>query len=794
MRRALAWAAIAILAACAIYGFLHEGLFHQYLWTPEGVKRLVEFTAVFWAVAGLLLWIRPGWLGPVIAGMVLAYSVGWCWMFFEPMAPLAALYFLGSSFLLGRIIARRVDGVTALLLGLAAWSFGISMVVRFPVNTPVVYAVAFAIPYLVEGRGLRARRLRDLLRSLRVPWQSRREAAGLALLLFVLLMHWLVALKPEVSSDGLAVHLAVPMAVARDAQWTFDFERYMWALMPMGGDWAFTGAYLLGGEAAARLLNFALLAAIAAMIYQASRQWLAAPSAFVATALFVSTPLVQLVTGSLFVENVWAAMIAGAALALWRGELIWASALFGAALSTKVGTLAFVAPAVVIGARMLFKEQDARARWRTAALPVLLFAVLGAPPYLNAWRKTGNPVFPFANAMFRSPYFEPANTLEDGRFRKRFTWETPYETTFRSKAYLESQNGGVGFQYFLLMAPLLLLVNRRSPWMLVGLGAGGALLTFSTLSNLRYIYPALPLFSIGIAWLISEIPALLGGAVALTLLNVWFLPASGWYHQEFALFGSAEVDAYLKQSGPQRALVEYLNQNAPGESAAFFGGSAIAGFNGRAYADTWHTYKFWHRVIGAGSAEEVAGILRELGIRHVVARDPMQSDYPVLERFVYEWTDPPRVRQGQFALRDVISAARPLPRPRTVAGPGGYDDRDFKIDYEGAWTQDLQFAEPWDHSITYSNQRGASLSFLFDGSAITYVYTKAFNRGMAEISIDGQKLAPISLYSPRIEWRAQTVFDGLRAGEHTIEIRVSGEKEPGATDYFVDLDRFVVNP
>lgn len=789
MRRTLAWAALAALMVCAIYGLVHERLFHQFLWTPEGAARWIWYSAVFWIVAGIAIWFRPRWLAAVASLTVLIYTVWWCWRFYQPAAPLAVIYFLGSSFLLGRFVARRTDGITALLLGLAIWIGAISIAIYFPVNTRVVYAGVFAIPYLIEWR-----RLGDHFRGLRFQCESRREAAALAVLLFVLLMEWLIALKPEVSSDGLAMHLAIPMSVAHNARWFFDFRRYTWALMPMGGDWAFTSAYLLGGEAAARLLNFAFLVAIVAMVYQSSRRWLRSPAAFLAAALFASTPLVQLGTGSLFVENAWAMMILGGALALCRREAVWAGILFGSAFSIKVGTMAFLAPAAVIGVVVLAKIRDPRQRWRTAALATALFAVFAAPPYVNAWWKTGNPVYPFFNNVFRSPYFETSPTaVRDTRFHRDSTWKTPYEATFRSKEYFEGQNGSLGFQYFVLLIPLFLTLDRRSPRALLALGVVGAVLTFMSLPNMRYLYPALPFFSIGMAWLISEIPAVLIVAVALTALNVWFFPASSWYHQDFALFRRAQMERYLREGNPQRTLIEYLNRNAPGESVAFFGGDAIAGLNARAYTDTWHTYEYWKRLIHSPTPQEIAATFRELGIKHVIA--PIRgtgSDYPIVQYFLEQWTTPTGVTSSDYALRDVVPSPMPQTQWKTAAGAGICEDTDPKIEYSGAWALG-RFKEASGGSVTFSDQAGGALRFVFNGSAIAYVYTKALNRGTAEVFIDGHARPAISLYSHGTEWQAQTVFSDLGLGPHTIEVRVLKQKNPQSSGYYVDLDRFVVS-
>ena len=112
-----------ILTICAIYGIVHERLLNQELWSDEGVVRLLGFTAVYWTVAGLIIWYRPAWLGPLVAAFVLIYSVWWCGRFFDPAAPMAVIYFLGSSFLLGQLIAPRTDNSPRCC---SAWRSGFS--------------------------------------------------------------------------------------------------------------------------------------------------------------------------------------------------------------------------------------------------------------------------------------------------------------------------------------------------------------------------------------------------------------------------------------------------------------------------------------------------------------------------------------------------------------------------------------------------------------------------------------------------------------------------------------------
>ena len=156
----------------------------------------------------------------------------------------------------------------------------------------------------------------DLVRNaeLRCPW----ERATFALLVFFVIAQWFVAVKPETSTDGLAMHLAIPLDIAANHRLTFEPSRFLWSVMPMGADWGYSIVALLGGEYAARLLNFAMLLAILALIYEAARQWVSPAVSFLLAASFAATPVVQLVTGSLFVENYVAALVLGILTATWQ--------------------------------------------------------------------------------------------------------------------------------------------------------------------------------------------------------------------------------------------------------------------------------------------------------------------------------------------------------------------------------------------------------------------------------------------------------------------------------------------
>jgi hypothetical protein len=764
---------IAVLTVITIYGFFHERLFAQQMWADEGVSGFLAYAGVYWAAAGLILWRWPrgfAWTAGIAA---LGYAAWWS----GPLAPFAVLYFLGSCYSLGRLLSRTAGGVSAILVGASAWMLLLWCVLHFPVNYGWVYAAAFALPYLWHRPRVPMAFLAD-----------RKEASSIAVLLFVLGAHLLVALKPEISSDGLSMHLALPAAVADQSLWGFDHSHTIWSLMPAGGEALYTGVYLLGGEAAAKLLNFAFLAIIARLLFEAARRW-GGNTAVWGAALFASTPLVQLVTGSLFVENVWAALILGAVLALVRyedsgdaGDLSVTGALAGAAVAVKLIAVAFVVPLAVLFLLALGR----RRAWQAGLAAAGVALLLAVPPYLFAYAKSGNPIFPFANAVFRSPDYASEKSFADPRYAELHpSWTAPYELTFRSARYVEGQGGAAGFQYFLLFLPAVLLARRRDQAILVTVGVAGTAIVLLGAPNLRYLYGAMPLASVVIAWLPVRAAVLCG----LLVLNLWFLPASGYYDADFALFRKREATLYVASKAPVRVLIERLNHEAPGEPVAFFSTDATAGLEAAAYTDTWHHEHYWERVRNAPDAAAIAAQFRSLGIRHVIAPATRGAPFEAVKMFLSRWLDAePGGTLGALALYRVRDAEIPVPKDTRPLASGTHDDAEPRIEYKGAWLHDKQFAEPVGQTLSYSDVAGDSLKVTFEGRAITYVYTRAANRGIGEVLVDGRLVRRLNLFAAQTGWQTSVRLGALPLGTHTFELRVTGRKDRRASGTFVDLD------
>ncbi len=111
--------------------------------------------------------------------------------------------------------------------------------------------------------------------------------------------------------------------------------------------------------------------------------------------------------------------------------------------------------------------------------------------------------------------------------------------------------------------------------------------------------------------------------------------------------------------------------------------------------------------------------------------------------------------------------------------------------FHGAWTRSKSFDGPFRHSVSYTNSPGADVAFAFEGSALTYVFTRSFNRGIASLEVDGAA-RDVDLYSPATQWQTRLEICCLARGRHLAILRATGRKNVNARDSYIDLDAFIV--
>ena len=138
---------------------------------------------------------------------------------------------------------------------------------------------------------------------------------------------------------------------------------------------------------------------------------------------------------------------------------------------------------------------------------------------------------------------------------------------------------------------------------------------------------------------------------------------------------------------------------------------------------------------------------------------------------------------------------RPLkaaPRGGRFAGRGAYDDRSPRIEYEGTWAHDTGWSQASHGTVSFSNVVEDVIDFWFEGEEIEYVYTRALNRGIAGVTIDGGPEIELDLYSHQAHWQARWNPGRLAPGRHHMRIRVLPKRNPVSGGYFVDLDALIV--
>jgi len=238
----LAIAVFAAVLATETYGFRTGNLFSQPIWASLGLTRFGHYTRWFLILVVPALILIPRVFVAFVTGLILVATV----VSVGPLSVFAVVFFLISACALGSLVLRQKGDARSVMAGIAIYIFAMTMLARMPVNYPLVWGVILAVPILANLRGTGQRLVCWARLLVDADLKSWAERGAFAALLFSLTMNWLVTLKPETSSDGLAMHLAIATNIAAHHMMTFQPGRLVWSVMPMGADWIFSITGLLG--------------------------------------------------------------------------------------------------------------------------------------------------------------------------------------------------------------------------------------------------------------------------------------------------------------------------------------------------------------------------------------------------------------------------------------------------------------------------------------------------------------------------------------------------------------------
>jgi hypothetical protein len=326
-----------------------------------------------------------------------------------------------------------------------------------------------------------------------------------------------------------------------------------------------------------------------------------------------------------------------------------------------------------------------------------------------------------------------------------------------------------------------------------------------TQPNARYIYAALPLLSVPFAALLGWAAGarwlyrgLLAFVVACVAMNMRFMPSASYYHRDFCLrlpFSQAERVRYRTAAIPIRDVIAEFNRKHAKSAVMVTNDSAIAGLDGDVYENHWHQINNFWRLREMKSVADMVRLMQSWGVQYFISPKPGTGEEikPAVLQEMLERCTEAEYEQGDQYLAKLQPACRPRQeRAAVLVRPGFYDDFDPAILFRGDWTRDRSFADPDRHTISFSDVPGSEVEIFFEGKALTYVYTKASNRGVASVTMDGLDQGTVDLYSADIRWQSQTRFCCFAPGRHVAVIRVTGKANPKSKAAFIDVDSFTV--
>ena len=556
--------------------------------------------------------------------------------------------FVVSSILVGRKIFRALAfslnaklSTLSFLLGAGVFGTIVSLSVHFPINNSLTYAVLLGLPVFIFHA--------DFKQCVKKSFQqiSEKQEAfnlGRSFLSALCLFYVSLAAYPEMGYDALAVHLFIPEYVSSKMFWNFEPNLYVFAFMPLLADWMYTIVFVMGGEEASRLLNVFFLFVVCINLRIIVKICGGdARVADIGMILFLLTPLTLHETQSMFVENIFASYITVTAIivALYlKKNLDFNTAslslgfTIGFSLAIKAVSLV-IAPifgvALLLQAKSIYREWV----WSSICKSFIILLLMGMIPYIRGYLMTGNPVFPFYNLVFESPFYPPVN-FDNPLYKSGLTWRLLYDITFNSSDYLEARNGIVGLQWLAIFpASVLLLIasKNKTGLLFTFFGVGILCVVFQFQSYLRYVYPSFAIMTATTVLIFSDssiatnyLRNFLKAVFVICLIANSAILYQHEYHYKTTTLAtvtnSTDRDKFLRNSIPIRAAVDLVNKvNVEQKPVVILGAPLVSGLNADAIHSVWYNTFFAIKVRNIKSKKEFSELMHLNGSEFLLLDD-----------------------------------------------------------------------------------------------------------------------------------------------------------------------------
>ena len=219
----------------------------------------------------------------------------------------------------------------------------------------------------------------------------------------------------------------------------------------------------------------------------------------------------------------------------------------------------------------------------------------------------------------------------------------------------------------------------------------------------------------------------------------------------------------------------------------------LADARGTVYQNNWHQWDNWMKIQNAVNLPQMIDLVNTWKLQYFIGRSEARNspdESRGLRKFLAQCTENEFEHDGVY-LAKLNGRCAEVPEPTPVP-PGTYDDFDPALRFHGRWLHGDEFRPALQGTVSYSDTKGAEAALVFEGQALTYVFTRAPNRGFAEVLIDGVSKGVLDLYAPQVAWQSRYRVCCLAPGRHIAVIRTLGQARKEATGRFVDLDGLIV--
>lgn len=579
-------------------------------------------------------------------------------LFGKISALIAVLTFLTAGFAVGSYLNKLFpkSELTATKFGVSVYfgiclnSFLIWLVMHIKINYFAYYYLFFLLEILIFHKYLLTElsKFRINLPELKLSWGQKAIIISFVFFVFYPLVSYY-------QWDELVNHLYIPKYTSLHG--LFHFSPLYPAVLDQSiiPKAAYTAVYILGGnlgEFAIRLINYLIIYLTFFLLESFTRKRFGQRIAFIATLVAISTPFIAGDLGLIFIDSF--AFLASVVLFfhflntyddLKFKNIISFFILIPLTYFTKQQSLFIIIPAgFLLTAKIIQESLKKRNSVRINSLIIggVLAFILFLPPLVHNYAITGNPLFPYSNKFFKSPWFSTTGFLSGPYTRmpaitgfkdvlKTMSWWHLTFNSFDQRFYfwMNRFSFGITFFIFFIFSPFIFFFEadrekRKLMAVIYFIFILSVILWLYILTGpqMRYFITILPMGSIVIAYTINMIydrlknvnvryfvfiPVL---AIIITANFVFQLSSVKYPYPLSGLLTDKNINSEVKYWQEVKKVFDYANRNYGMNSKGFLSYSPalyFADFN--IEVDDWYNYKLNQKLALADTASAKFNLL-----------------------------------------------------------------------------------------------------------------------------------------------------------------------------------------